>query len=228
MTRNAKPNTALDVVDLFSGAGGMSLGFTLAGFHVVGAIDKWEPAVETYRANLGDHATLAHIDDDSVLPPADVIVGGPPCQGFSSAGSRRHGDQRNNLVSVFARLIARHRPLAFVFENVEGFVTIDGGRFVLDLLDPLIEAGYWVHVRKVNAANYGVPQHRKRVLAIGGLGWAPTFPSPTHSAWGAPGASAHAALPLTPTLEEALRGLPPASPMRQGEPDDGLDHVYLR
>ncbi len=226
MATTAKPKTTFDVVDLFCGAGGMSLGFAFEGLHVVGALDSWKPAVETYRANLGDHATLAQIGDDTLLSPADVIIGGPPCQGFSSAGSRRKGDQRNNLVSVFARLIARHRPRAFVFENVEGFVTNDGGRFVLDLLDPVIEAGYWVHVRKVNAANYGVPQHRKRVLAIGGQGWTPTFPSPTHSAWGAPGASAYPALPLAPTLEEALRDLPPASAAKRGEQDDGLDHVY--
>jgi len=220
------PKTKFDVVDLFCGAGGMSLGFALTGFHVVGALDSWKPAVETYRANLGEHATLAQIGDDAAFPPADVIVGGPPCQGFSSAGSRRKGDHRNNLVSVFARLIARHRPRAFVFENVEGFVTNDDGRFVLDLLDPVIEAGYWVHVRKVNAANYGAPQHRKRVLAIGGLGWVPSFPSPTHSAWGAPGALEYPALPRTPTLREALRGLPPASSARRGKQDDGLDHVY--
>jgi DNA (cytosine-5)-methyltransferase 1 len=226
MTTKAIQNTAFDVVDLFCGAGGLSHGFSLAGFQITQAIDCWKPAIDTYRANLGSHATLAQIDDETSLPPADVIVGGPPCQGFSSAGSRRKGDQRNNLVSVFARLVACHRPRVFVFENVEGFVTNEGGRFVLNLLDPLIEAGYFVHVRKVNAANYGVPQHRKRVLAIGGLGWAPTFPSPTHSAWGAPGALAFPSLPLTSTLGEALRGLPPAAAANEGECDDGLDNVY--
>ena len=193
---------------------------------MIGAFDSWKPAVETYRVNLGNHVTLTQICDDSVFPPADVIVGGPPCQGFSSAGSRRTEDERNNLVSAFARLVARNRPRAFVFENVEGFVTNRGGRFVLDLLNPVIEAGYWVHLRKVNAANYGVPQHRKRVLAIGGLGWAPAFPPATHSAWGAPGSLACQALPLTPTLGEAIRGLPPASPTNGRGTDDGLDHVY--
>lgn len=226
MEKTAKLNTAFKVVDLFCGAGGMSFGFARAGFHIVEAIDNWKPAVETYRANFDDHATLAPIDDDTLLPTTDLVVGGPPCQGFSSAGSRRKGDERNSLVSVFARLIARCRPSAFVFENVEGFVTNDDGRFVLDLLDPLIEAGYWIHLRKVNAANYGVPQHRKRFLAIGGLGWAPTFPAPTHSAWGAPGASACAGLPLTPNLGESLRGLPPPSPAKRGVADDGFDHVY--
>ena len=226
MATEAKPKPTFDVVDLFCGAGGMSLGFALAGARVTEAFDSWKPAVETYRANLGNHATLAQISEETSIPSAHIIVGGPPCQGFSSAGARRNGDQRNNLVRVFARLVARHRPRAFVFENVEGFVTNDGGKFLFDLLDPVIEAGYRVHVRKVNAANYGVPQHRKRILAIGGLGWTPTFPSPTHSAWGAPGALVYPALPLTPTLGEALSGLPPASPARRGEQNHGLDHIY--
>jgi len=213
------------VVDLFCGAGGMSLGFRRAGFRSVRAIDSWTSAVETYRTNLGTEIEEGAIDDDTVLPDADVIVGGPPCQGFSSAGARRKGDHRNTLVNVFARLIARARPRAFVFENVEGFITHDDGRFILDLLGPLISSGYWVHVRKVNAANYGVPQHRKRVLAIGGLGWAPAFPPPTHSAWGAPGAVAFGGLPPTPSLAEALAGLPP--PVCSRRDPDGSGHNYL-
>jgi DNA (cytosine-5)-methyltransferase 1 len=93
---------------------------------------------------------------------------------------------------------------------VEGFLTAEGGKRVLDLLTPLVEAGYWIHVRKVNAANYGVPQHRKRVIAVGGLGWEPSLPAPTHSAHGAPGARLAATyLPPAPTLRQALSDLPP-------------------
>jgi DNA (cytosine-5)-methyltransferase 1 len=114
-----------------------------------------------------------------------------------------------------------------VFENVEGFLTQARGRFVFDLLEPLIDVGYRIHVRKVNAAHYGVPQHRKRVLAIGGMGWDPTFPVHTHSALGAPGAklaNGHH-LPFTPTLREALAGLPSPKMGRSGE-QDPLDHTY--
>lgn len=197
------------VADLFCGAGGMSLGFRHAGLEVVRSIDHFGAAVETYRHNLGDHVINAEITDDTDIPAVDVICGGPPCQGFSSAGSRRHGDRRNTLVSVFASLVVKHRPRAFVFENVEGFLTAEDGNRVLDLLGPLIDAGYRVHLRKINAANYGVPQHRKRVLGIGGLGWDPSFPEPTHSAIGAPGAAlAGVHLPLAPTLLSAIRGLP--------------------
>ena len=160
----------------------MTLGFVRAGFDAVVAYDSWDCAVATYQRNLGDHVRRATISDDLELPECAVIVGGPPCQGFSSAGARRDDDHRNTLVAVFARLVAKHRPSAFVFENVEGFLTGGEGRFIFDLLDPLIEAGYRIHLRKVNAANFGVPQHRKRVLAIGGLGWDPTFPAATNSA----------------------------------------------
>lgn len=176
------------VVDLFAGAGGLSLGFARAGAKVVVAFDNWPAAVETYRSNLGDHVSGGDIHRDLDVPDADVVTGGPPCQGFSSAGMRRAEDERNTLVGEFSRLIAKRRPRAFVFENVEGFLTGAGGQFVFELLDPLIAAGYRIHVRKVNAANYGVPQHRKRVVAIGGLGWDPSFPRGTHAAFGAPGA----------------------------------------
>lgn len=209
------------VVDLFCGAGGLSLGFTEAGFRTVLAIDNNPAAVATYRANLGDHIARQDITEDTELPPATVIIGGPPCQGFSSAGLRRAGDRRNTLVACFALLVARTRPSAFVFENVEGILTAEDGVHVLELLAPLVAAGYRIHLRKVNAANYGVPQHRKRVIAVGGLLWDPSFPAHTHSAFGAPGA--HLAgnhLPQTPTLAHALRGLPRASTKEPGEPHD--------
>lgn len=197
-------------IDLFCGAGGLSLGFQRAGFRVVCAVDSWAPAVETYRTNLGDHVLQRRISAEIDIPEAAVIVGGPPCQGFSSAGRRTDDDERNSLVDVFARIVARVRPAAFVFENVEGFLTGARGRFVIDLLRPVIDAGYHVHLRKINAANYGVAQHRKRVIAIGGLGWEPSFPEPTHSAHGAPGAGlASRVLPPTPSLADALASLPP-------------------
>lgn len=212
----------LAVADLFCGAGGMTLGFQRAGFNIAAAYDNWDCAVKTYRRNLGEHIQQTAIDEAIELPPVAVVIGGPPCQGFSSAGTRRDDDHRNTLVSVFAGLIAKHRPRAFVFENVEGFLTGGSGRFVFELLGPLIEAGYRIHLRKVNAANFGVPQHRKRVIGIGGLGWDPTFPAATHTAHGAPGAllgGSH--LPLTPSVSEALLGLRAASPGTNGD-----DHTY--
>lgn len=209
----------LTAVDLFCGAGGLSAGFVAAGFQLVAALDNNAAAVETYRRNLGPHAFPQTITEDLPLPSATVIAGGLPCQGFSSAGLRMPGDGRNTLVTCFAQMIVRTLPLAFVFENVEGFLTAEGGARVLDLLVPLVAAGYRIHLRKVNAANYGVPQHRKRVIALGGLGWEPRFPEPTHSANGAPGARlAGTHLPPAPTLADALSGLPAPRTIEPGEP----------
>lgn len=210
-------------IDLFCGAGGLSLGFVEAGFTCLQAIDHDKAAVETHSANFQDNAVALEISESTELPESDVIMGGPPCQGFSSAGMRQTGDQRNTLVRTFAELIISKKPKAFVFENVEGFLTADGGDRVFDLLDPLIRAGYRIHLRKINAANYGVPQHRKRVLAIGGLGWEPTFPEPAFMAFGAPGASnAYHHLPPCPAIADALANLPEP---QQESPNAPSGHV---
>lgn len=202
----------LTAVDLFCGAGGLSLGLSRAGFKVVEAHDFWEPAVCTYEANLGTHIQQTEISAELSLPNSTVITGGPPCQGFSSAGRRKSDDARNSLVSVYGELIASHQPAAFIFENVEGFLTGAKGRFVFEFLDRVIAAGYFVHLRKVNAAHFGVPQHRKRVIAVGGLGWAPSYPTFTHAAVGAPGVQRAnlASSPPTPTLGQTLAKLPAA------------------
>lgn len=222
---NLKTQPVTRVADLFCGAGGLGLGFRSQGFNIVWAADAFSAAVETYKKNIGDHIEEAKLDWNTVLPSSDIIIGGPPCQGFSSAGLRKPGDARNTLVAVFAHLVARHRPKAFVFENVEGFLTGEGGRWVTDLLDPLVGAGYCIHLRKVNAANYGVPQHRKRVLAIGGLGWDPGFPEATHRATGAPGADLVVGnIPWCESVASALDGLPPAA----HDPETALvsDHYF--
>lgn len=205
--------------DLFCGVGGLSLGFQSSGFRCVQAIDQDKAAVTTYRANFTHPIAATKITHQTRLTPADVIIGGPPCQGFSSAGLRREDDRRNSLVRVFAELVAQQRPRAFVFENVEGFLTASNGDRVFDLLEPLIEAGYCIHLRKINAANYGIPQHRKRVIAIGGLGWEPAFPEATHTAYGAPGALARARhLPLCPPIADALDSLPKPETTPPGSP----------
>lgn len=219
-------STSPTVVDLFCGVGGLSLGFSQADLNIVGAFDHWKVAVDSYNANFPHRARCVEVTADLDLPPCDIIIGGPPCQGFSSAGLRRAGDRRNSLVRVFADLIARCRPRAFLFENVEGFLTGGKGSHVFELLEPVIDAGYRVHIWKINAANYGVPQNRKRVIAIGALGWNPTFVHPTHSAFGAPGAHlAGRHLPKAPTVNETLDGLPPAVP--RGATSNALDHVFV-
>lgn len=207
-------------IDLFCGAGGLTLGLAEAGIHVVLGGDTWEPAAATFQANFSgvrfSNADIADLSATDLLQlsglatPPDLIVGGPPCQGFSSAGARRLDDERNTLVGVFSRLAASVRPRAILFENVEGFLTARSGAHVTELLDPLIEAGYQVVLRKVNVANYGVPQLRKRIIALAMLGCTPEFPAPTHRAFGGPGAHRVGAwgLPASPTVQDALASLP--------------------
>lgn len=206
----------LSTIDLFCGAGGLALGLETAGLRVCAHLDNWRTAVETLNSNFEESRApvdVSKLTADNIRLLAggaapQLLAGGPPCQSFTSAGRRRDGDPRGTLVGAYACLAAQVRSPLVVFENVEGFVTAGKGRFVFDLLMPLIEAGYWIRVRKVNLANFGVPQHRKRVIAIASLVGDPPFPDPTHSAWGMPGAQEIAGCPATPTVEEALRCLP--------------------
>ncbi|MGB6059832.1 MAG: DNA cytosine methyltransferase, partial [Microthrixaceae bacterium] len=154
-------------IDLFCGAGGFTAGLLRAGVRSVLGSDVWTPAVETFEANFSgvpmlpaDASELSGTDLMAASgqdAPPELLVGGPPCQGFSSAGSRVGDDPRNTLVGVFARLVAEVQPSAFIFENVEGFLTSAGGAYVTALLDPLVEAGYQIRLAKLNVANYGVP-----------------------------------------------------------------------
>jgi DNA (cytosine-5)-methyltransferase 1 len=197
--------------------------------------DFWPAAAQTYKANHPGVPFL-QIDAHALSPEAliseagevpDAIVGGPPCQGFSSAGAKNGADLRNSLVGVFASLIAEIRPAAFVFENVEGFLTCASGDFVVALLDPLIEAGYKISIEKLNVANYGVPQLRKRTIALGSLTSVPALPTATHRAFGSPGSTkaGHRALPTTSTVHAALADLPTAA---INAVDSALSHHWVR
>ena len=184
------PSTvALGGLELFAGAGGMASGLAQASIKTLFMNDSWGSASQTFRSNLAvdahseaDARDLRAEDIYAAVPAARttplVVAGGPPCQGFSSAGSRSATDARNSLVGVFVRLAVELNARWIVFENVEGFLTLERGRFVVDLLGPLIMSGYQVRLRKVDMAYYGVPQHRKRVVVMARLGSDPGFPSP--------------------------------------------------
>ena len=128
--------SGFDFIDLFCGAGGLSCGFADAGFSCTLAIDHNEAAVETHRLNFASPVKQADLTAFSDFPSVNVVVGGPPCQGFSSAGIRMAGDNRNTLVGWFAETVARIHPLAFIFENVEGFLTAEDGCRVLNFSIP--------------------------------------------------------------------------------------------
>jgi DNA (cytosine-5)-methyltransferase 1 len=169
---DAHPFTA---VDLFCGAGGFSLGLTQAGFHVVAAVDSWEVAARTYQANFSHpfHCLdVRAIDGRDLLRSAgsselDLIVGGPPCQGFSIQRIGADADPRNNLILEFARIVAEARPRLFFMENVPGLLGKRGRQVAEAFVQFVVRHGYQVDWRLVNAAEYGVPQIRKRLLFAG-------------------------------------------------------------
>ena len=160
----------LRTVDLFAGGGGLSLGFMTAGYEIVAAFDNWQPACDFYNENFKSHP-LIKIDLSSPKAVAtirsyspDIIIGGPPCQDFSSAGKRDETLGRANLTVTFANIIKAIKPKFFVMENVDRAVKSKAFARAKKLFKT---AGYGLTVKILNAAYCGVPQLRKRVLVIG-------------------------------------------------------------
>lgn len=193
LVNRGSPDSRPVAIDLFCGAGGMSLGFEQAGFHVAAAFDSEQRHVETHRQNFPKTqvhiADLSKISGEYVLKVAglpgqtlDVLFGGPPCQGFSLGGRRDLSDPRNSLILHFARLLREIRPRYFVVENVEGLLVGDAIKTVESFKRRVRRAGYEVvePTRILDAADYGVPQRRRRLFIIGyreGLP-APSYPVP--------------------------------------------------
>jgi len=175
------------VVSLFSGAGGMDLGFIQAGFKVIWANDNNHDCCETYRHNIGNHILYDDITkiDIEPIPYTDVIIGGPPCQGFSVAGKMDPKDPRSQLLWRFVSVIDAKRPKFFVMENVSSLGRISRWKVIRSrLMAEFRNIGYEVRFANLNSADYGVPQCRERVFFIGteaSLGITPCFPAPTHS-----------------------------------------------
>ena len=160
----------MNIVSLFSGAGGLDLGIKLAGNKIVWANDIDKNAVETYSHNIGNEIVCADISaiDISDIPDCDVVIGGFPCQGFSQANLRRTiDDERNALYKFYYQVIAQKQPLFFIAENVKGILSLGHGEVIKQILSDFESAGYFVELHKVNMANYGIPQTRERVVIIG-------------------------------------------------------------
>jgi DNA (cytosine-5)-methyltransferase 1 len=178
----------LRVLDLFCGAGGLSWGFEKIGFEVCWGLDDWKPAVSTFKANH-PKAKVYEVDITKVsnsqlkewFKDVHIIVGGPPCQGFSTAGKRALDDPRNKLVKEFLRVVKVLMPDAFVMENVEGFMNFNKGALVLELMEELEKFNYNLTYGVLDAVNYGVPQRRKRFFLIGIKCGKPKLPEPSHS-----------------------------------------------
>ena len=165
-----------NVLDLFCGCGGLSLGFEEAGYDVILGIDCWEDALATFKHNHKNSETLCadlavlsarDVEKDIGEKKVDVIVGGPPCQGFSIAGKRVVEDARNELYKSFVRMVAHFRPQAFVMENVPNILSLGKGLVRDKILDDFKKLGYNVEYNVLIASDYGVPQNRRRAVFVG-------------------------------------------------------------
>ncbi len=200
----------MTITSLFSGAGGLDLGLIQAGNEVIWANDIDEDAVETYKKNIGCHIVCRDIKEIPVseIPKADVVTGGFPCQGFSIANLRRNAnDERNQLYTFFYSIVKVNQPKYFIAENVKGILSLDGGNAIKRIIEDFKDAGYLVEVHGFNAADYGVPQHRERVIILGQrIDIAPDmlfeFPKPTHCKNGG------SVQERWVSMKEALTGMP--------------------
>jgi DNA (cytosine-5)-methyltransferase 1 len=176
----------MKVVSLFSGAGGLDLGFIKAGHEIIWANDNFPDAVETYRRNIGDHITCEDISKipSSQIPEHDILIGGFPCQGFSVANIKRgEHDERNKLYLELLRVLVDKQPKFFLAENVKGILSLMQGKVFEMIIGDFEKAGYKVKHKVLNAANFGVPQRRERVFIIGvrkDLSISLKHPEPTH------------------------------------------------
>ena len=160
----------MKVVSLFSGAGGLDLGFKQAGHEIIWANDIDKDACSTYEENIGKHIICEDIQQISIsdIPDCDIVIGGFPCQGFSMANLRRTiDDERNQLYKFFYNVIKVKQPQFFVAENVKGILSLGKGSVISLIESDFQKAGYVTSVNLVNMADYGVPQTRQRVIILG-------------------------------------------------------------
>lgn len=223
-------------VDLFSGAGGLALGFIWAGWTPVIANDIDEKAIATHRRNIGEEVVCGDINSDEIVnnivqscetareknPDLPLfVIGGPPCQGFSTANTRRGADDmRNWLFKAYAKVLQRIKPQGFVFENVKGILSLDKGRFFSMITSELCSCVDSIKVNLVNSANFGIPQRRERVIVVGGnkefiddftLDEVTTIPGARNE---------DKSLPHTPSVKDAISDLPEIAHAEDGSKRD--------
>ncbi len=207
-------------IDLFAGAGGMSLGFEQAGFDIVAAVEYDPIHAATHHYNFPETKIYAQsvsdLNGNKVLSDLglsvgeiDLIFGGPPCQGFSLIGHRSIDDDRNKLVMDYVRLVADIRPKAFVFENVKGLTIGKQKKFLVELIEEFQNIGYHIRLpwQVLNAADFGVPQDRERLFLLGAQDKdnLPDYPVADYGILDGQNLFSH---PSRPTCEDAIGDLP--------------------
>ena len=212
------------IVSLFSGAGGLDLGFSQAGHEIIWANDIDKDACATYRKNIGDHIICADIKDIDIhsIPDCDIVIGGFPCQCFSMANMRRSiEDERNQLYKFFYSVIKEKQPRFFVAENVKGILSLGHGSVIRQIEADFQDAGYITSVNLVNMADYGVPQTRQRVIILGqriDISTELTIHIPQKTNSRLPGKDN---LPNWVSIEEAISRFPDPD-----LPNNFLNHIY--
>ena len=184
----------INVVDLFAGAGGLSYGFYHdEAFNIVCANElKYDmaqtyklnhPDIKMYNKDIKDFSIIDLQNDFNILSEEiDLVIGGPPCQSYSTAGKRLMDDPRGKLFKEYYRILKELNPKMFLFENVRGLLSMDNGKLIDTIISLFESLGYKVKYNLLNSADFGVPQKRKRVIIIGSkLPFEFKFPNPTHS-----------------------------------------------
>ena len=164
------------VIDLFAGCGGFSHGFEKAGYKVIGFVEWWDQAIETFLKNhsnaelIGkDICKISNETLSKFTGKVDLIIGGPPCQGFSLCGNRDVEDKRNQLYKEFLRCVSVIQPRTVIIENVSGLLSMrdeDNERIINKIIHNLIKQDYFISYKILTASDYGVPQHRKRLFIV--------------------------------------------------------------
>lgn len=208
----------MKVLDLFSGCGGLSAGFAAEGFEILAGVDHWPDALKTFAANHPESLALEldlseEIEWRQIIRTRiDVVVGGPPCQGFSISGKRDPDDPRNRLYEGFVEAVAQLKPRFVVMENVPNLKSMANGAIAASISRDFQSLGYEVQHKVLLAADFGVPQNRKRLFFVGELpgednGERFTFPQPT--------------MKRPVTCREAISDLPDG-PLEDGSPYPSL------
>ena len=168
----------MNIIDLFCGCGGFSKGFSMAGYNILLGIDSWEDAINTYKLNFPKvkciNEDIININGKIILDyldissdEIDVIIGGPPCQGFSLSGKRMIDDPRNILYKSFVEIVEHIKPKVFIMENVPGMIRLFGGKLKEEVIQDFKSIGYNVNFQVLSSEQFGVPQVRKRVFFVG-------------------------------------------------------------
>ena len=213
----------MNYVELFSGAGGLGLGFEEAGFKNVFSVEYNQQIAKTYQRNFPQNkliiADIRTLNDEEILKLSegkkiDVIIGGPPCQGFSLAGNIGRTfveDERNYLFKEFVRVVSLLKPSVFVMENVARMARHNKGKTIEKVKKSFEDIGYEVQYQVLQAADYGVPQKRQRIFVVGTLGQDFFYPEKTLSDY--------------MTVKEAIDDLPP---LQSGEKSEVPNHFAMK